>query len=200
MPWSLRQSYSLIAPFYDIVVERAFRQARIDSLEDLPEHPGSCVLLNGIGTGLDIPALPLANTYIGLDLTRAMLRRIPSAKSVCRVALVQGDSLNLPFPDKTFDHVVLHLILAVVPDSARCLHEAARVTKSGGRLLIFDKFLEKTKFAPVRRAINCLTRHIATRTDVVFEDVLAATPAVQLLSDQPALLNGWFRRIVLTKI
>ena len=112
---------------------------------------------------------------------------------------VQGDAQRLPFADGSFDHAVLHLILAVVPDPAACLAETARVLKPGGSVLIFDKFLRPQQHAPLRRLINPLLRRIATRLDVVFEEVLEKTPELALESDQPALASGWFRLIRLKR-
>lgn len=34
-----------------------------------------------------------------------------------------------------------------------------------------------------------------TRMDVVFEDVLVNTPNLNVISDEPALADGWFRLI-----
>ncbi len=157
------------------------------------------VLLAGVGTGLDLPHLPAQHQYVGIDLNRAMLRRaLPRAKSV-DFAPVQGDAQRLPFADASFDMAILHLILAVVPEPAHCLSEVARVLRPGGQLLVFDKFLQRGQTALLRRLANPLLRRVATRLDVVFEDVLAAAPALRVLHDQPALAGGWFRTIRLSK-
>jgi hypothetical protein len=95
---------------------------------------------------------------------------------------------------------VLHLIVAVVPHAERALREAARTLKIGGTLLLLDKFLPTGAKAPLRRFVNPIVSRIATRTDVVFEDVLDRVPRLRVVSDEPALARGWFRRIRLQKI
>jgi ubiquinone/menaquinone biosynthesis C-methylase UbiE len=193
---SLATSYRFIAPFYDAAIARATARARRASLAHL-EHPGRRVLISGIGTGLDVPHLPRGNRYVGVDLTRAMLDRVPKARRDLR--LVQGDAMRLPFAPSTFDAVVLHLILAVVPDPRRCLAEAARVVKPGGMILVFDKFLRPDERGTLRRALNPISRRLATRLDVVFEDALAAAPSLEVVADEASLAGGWFRRIRLAK-
>ncbi|MFU8779343.1 MAG: hypothetical protein ACNA7M_17030, partial [Roseovarius sp.] len=93
----------------------------------------------------------------------------------------------------------LHLILAVVPDPSRALTEAVRVARPGARLLILDKFLRPGQRAPLRRMINPVLSRLATRTDVVFEDLLAQHRNLRVIEDTPALAGGWFRHIVLRK-
>ena len=197
---SLQFSYTLIAPFYDAAIRRASSKIRAQSLKQLPAGGGLNILVNGIGTGLDLPYLPPTHHYIGLDLTAAMLRRAKSRSSNLQIHLIQGNSLNLPFADNYFDHVVLHLILAVVPDPAQCLKETARVLKTGGHILLLDKFLRRNERAWFRRALNPLAARIATRLDVVFENVLESVPGLKVESDVPVLANGWFRTIRLVKI
>ena len=196
---SLKHSYALIAPFYDAALAAATRAQRERSLAALPHEPAR-VLLNGVGTGLDLPHLPPQHTYTGLDLTHAMLRRALPRAAGLDFCCVQGDAQRLPFADGSFDHAILHLILAVVPNPAACLAETARVLTPGGSVLIFDKFLRPRQSAPLRRLINPLLRRVATRLDVVFEEVLGETPSLLLESNQPALASGWFRLIRLKRL
>lgn len=195
---SLRTSYTLLAPVYDWLIGPALSAVRARSLARLPAA-GAHILLNGIGTGLDLPLLPAGHRYTALDLTRAMIAKAQPRQNARDVQWVQGDSQQLPFRKESFDHVLLHLILAIVPDTSTALREAARVVRPGGRLFILDKFLRRGEAAPLRRLINPLMRRIATRTDVVFEDALAATGNLRVIDDQPALAGGWFRMITLEK-
>ncbi|MEO7560404.1 MAG: methyltransferase domain-containing protein, partial [Nitrosospira sp.] len=169
------------------------------SLGQLPQQGDLNVLISGIGSGLDLPHLPPCHRYVGLDLTAAMLSRAKSRTGSLRLNLIQGNSMSLPFADGYFDHAVLHLILAIVPDATACLRETARVLKPGGSVLILDKFLKPGETAWIRRTLNLLSRHIVTRLDVVFEDVLAGVPELKVEADVPVLASGWFRRIRLVK-
>ncbi|MFZ1908721.1 MAG: methyltransferase domain-containing protein [Burkholderiales bacterium] len=199
MSRSLRRSYHLLAPVYDLAVRGALARARVRSLARLQRRTRGEVLVAGIGTGLDLPLLPPIHRYIGVDLTRAMLVRALTRRGALDIGFVEGDAQALPFAEASFDSAVMHLILSVVPQPARCLAEVARVLRPGGRVLLFDKFLRAGDRAWVRRALNPLARRIATRTDVVFEEVLAGVPGLRLLSDEPALARGWFRLIELEK-
>ena len=196
---SLKHTYTLIAPFYDAVISKATQAARKRSLSALPATP-SRVLLAGVGTGLDLPHLPPQHHYVGLDLNQAMLRRALPRVGQIDFLPVQGDAQRLPFADNSFDSAVLHLILAVVPQPAHCFAEIGRVLKPGGEVLVFDKFLRHGQTALLRRLANPLMRRIATRLDVVFEELLSEAPSLKLEHDQPALAGGWFRMIRLRKL
>lgn len=195
----LKLSYSLIAPLYDLAISRPFLKARTKSLKALPADLPVNVLLSGVGTGLDLPLVPNSHFYTALDFNSKMLSRARPRGAGLNVNWVLGDSMELPFADAHFDHVVLHLIVAVVPHPSHCLSEAARVLKPGGTLIIFDKFLRPQQRAWIRRTFNLLTRHFATRLDVVFENELEKLPQLHVLSDVPLLADGWFRGIVLQK-
>ncbi len=195
---SLKHSYTLAAPFYDAFLTAATRGARKRSLSVLADGPPRNVLLLGVGTGLDLPHLPAQHKYVGLDLTAAMLKRARPRAADLHFAPLRGDVQRLPFPAASFDVAVLHLILAVVPAPTLCLAEAVRVLRPGGQLLIFDKFLRPGE-AGWKRMLNPLTRHVATRLDVVFEDLLEGVGDVKVTTNEAALASGWFRLIRLEK-
>lgn len=202
---ALKHSYTLLAPVYDVIVTGPIDACRVKSLGRLQDTSDKQILINGIGSGLDIPYLADDACYIGTDITPAMLKR--AQKRAQEQALVRplnisfqlADSQALPFADNVFDAVIMHLILAVVPRPDLALKEACRVLKPGGKIYIFDKFIRTGQFAIGRRLLNILLRHIATRTDVVFEQVLSNCPQLVVIHDEPALAKGWFRLIELNK-
>lgn len=198
---SLRTSYTLLAPVYDAIVTSATRPFRRRSLAALTTPlDGQRILLSGIGSGLDLPELPPGPAYVGIDLTPAMLRRAQRRNKLFPSTVLHcGDVHQLPYQDESFDVVLMHLILAVVPQPELALQEAVRVLKPGGYLHIVDKFLKPGQRAWGRRLLNIMLRHIATRTDVVFEPLHALQPELQLLEDQPLEPTSWFRFIRLQK-
>jgi ubiquinone/menaquinone biosynthesis C-methylase UbiE len=129
-----------------------------------------------------------------------MLPRAARLRSGAPIRLVAGDVMRLPFADASFDHAVLHLILAVVPEPLACLRETARVVRRGGVVLVLDKFLRPGQRAWLRRALTPIAGAVATRLDVVFEDLLGGVGGFVVESDQPALAGGWFRRIRLRRV
>jgi len=198
---SLKLSYTLLAPIYDPLIQKATAHWRQHSLTLIKPEKDKKILINGIGSGLDIPFLVEGCEYIGTDITPAMLRKAEkrSQKSLCDISLQEADSMQLPFDDNSFDVIIMHLILAVVPDPEKALSEARRVLKPQGRIHIFDKFLKQGQFAPCRRFINLFSQHIATRTDVVLETLLATQPDLKLTHEEPALARGWFRFMIIEK-
>lgn len=192
---------ALFAPLYDPLVRSALDPMRRASLAQLEDLSGRDVLIPGIGTGLDIPGLPPGARYLGIELSQAMLQRArPRATaSGIDIHLLQGDAMRLPLADASIDCVLMHFILAVVPEPARALAEASRVLRPGGRLVVVDKFLRPDERATLKRLLNPLLQRLATRTDVVFEALLAAHPELQLDHDQALAFGGWFRRLSLSK-
>jgi ubiquinone/menaquinone biosynthesis C-methylase UbiE len=198
----LHHSYTLLSPFYDPLVAKATQKFRKTSLNKVTLQTSDTILISGIGSGLDIPLLHAGPNYYGIDLTPSMLRRAQHRKQSHKlnIRLQQGDVMQLPYQDNSFDLIIMHLILAVAPDPIKTLQEAQRTLKPGGTILILDKFLKPGQLAPIRRLLNLVIKRIATRLDVIFEDVLSQCTQLQLIENSAADKSGWFRHIMLKKI
>lgn len=191
-----RFRYTLWAPLYDLIGRR-FDGQRQRSLKMLDPKPRDRVLLVGAGTGADLPYLPSGCRVLATDLTPAMLRRArPHVREGVYLAVMDGHLLAAP--SAAYDAVVLHLILAVIPDPVSCLQEAARVLRPGGRMVVFDKFVRGPRTPLLLRAANLVTRVLFTEVTRRLEDILERSHApLVVMRDEPALLGGLFRRVLL---
>lgn len=189
-----RVRYSVYAPFYDPVV-RLLGRWRRRSIEILALRPGERVLIMGCGTGLDFEHIPQGVHITAGDITPAMVDRASHrARKLALDADVRVmDAHRLDLPDASFDAVILHLILAVVPDPEAAIREAARVLKPGGRVAIFDKFIAHGKRPSVlRRLAGFFFRIAATDLNRPVEPLIDQGGMV-LIHDERVLGGSFFR-------
>ncbi len=96
----------------------------------------------GTGTGRLLEVLaPYISSGLGIDASRAMLAlcRLRLARpEFGHIALRLADMYALPLADKSFDLVVLHMVLHFATDPDQVLAEACRVLAPGGRLVVVD--------------------------------------------------------------
>jgi ubiquinone/menaquinone biosynthesis C-methylase UbiE len=191
-----RLRYAALAPVYDPVVRRVFEPARRRSIARLDLQPGERVLVVGCGTGLDFRHLPPDVHLTAGDLTPAMVRRArdhADALGLAGADIRVLDAHRLDLPDAAFDAVVLHLLLAVVPDPVAAIREARRVLAPGGRVAVFDKFVPAgERPSLVRRAVNVVARVVATDLTRTLEPLLDAGRLTKT-HDEPAGPGGLFR-------
>ncbi|MEW6032216.1 MAG: class I SAM-dependent methyltransferase [Bacillota bacterium] len=185
----VRKLFAAIAPTYDLMNvvmsagsihlwHRAFR--RRTGL-----RPGDRALDVCTGTGelaliLTEQVGPEGEVF-GLDFSPEMLAiaREKSARRALRrnrhggagrVTWVEGDALDLPYPDDSFDAVSMGFALRNVSDLPRAIREMARVARPGGRVLTLE--LSKPPSALVRypyffyfyRVVPLLGRLVDRRT------------------------------------
>lgn len=196
-----RLRYTAYAPFYDAVAARVFRRPRRIALGQVDWEPGMRVLLVGAGTGLDLPFLPYDIELHATDIAPAMVKRTAKRAETLRhdVECFVMDAEELRYPDEHFDAVIMHLILAVMPNPQRGLAEAHRVLKPSGQLCVMDKFQPDAQPAGAgRRLLNQLTSALATDITRQAEPLLTAA-GFQIRHDEPVLMNGLFRALLAAK-
>jgi SAM-dependent methyltransferase len=95
----------------------------------------------GCGTGRALPALRDAvgprGVVIGLDLTPQMLTAAQTHARPAAANLILGDARSLPLADASVDAVFAAGLLTHLPDAEAGLRELARITRPGGRLVLF---------------------------------------------------------------
>jgi len=198
---SLRAAYSRFAPLYDFFVG-GVGPARRRSIEVLSPRAGERVLLVAVGTGLDLPHLPRHAAYEAVDITPAMLVRAErrAARLALPVVAHEASASALPFEDERFDAVILHLILAVVPDPLAALREVRRVLKPGGRAVVWDKMLRPGRRPSLfRRAVHGLTSRWMTGFMLDLHGTVAAIGGLRVVHDEPSAFLGMFRIVLLEK-
>lgn len=192
----LRFRYTLWAPHYDRVTKLHPQRRR--SIELLAPRAGERVLIVGVGTGSDLPYIPLGVEVLATDLTPAMLEQARAhARPGIEFRVMDGMALDLP--DGSFDAAVLHMLLEVIPDPARCLGEVARVLRPGGRIAVFDKFLpEGDRPGFLRRALLQLLDLVFTSTNRQMGEILARARApLDVVHDEASV--GAYRHILLRR-
>jgi phosphatidylethanolamine/phosphatidyl-N-methylethanolamine N-methyltransferase len=191
--------YRLWAPLYDSLLGAFFLPGRRRAMEMAGLRAGENALLVGVGTGADLPLIPVGVDAVGIDLSPDMLARARARLPLegRRIALEEGNAQELAFASASFDVVLLNLILSVVPDAAACLREARRVLRPGGRIVVFDKFLARgATNSPARRLANFVTTRLGTDITRRLEDIAEAAGCT-IVSNEPSLLGGQYRVAVL---
>lgn len=138
--------FDRIATRYDLIndVQSAglhriwkWRLVRMATLES-----GQTALDVCCGTGDVTLALAGSGAHVqGLDFSTRMLeiaRRRATDEASRNVAFLQGDALQLPFADSTFDAVTISYGLRNLSDFQQGVAELHRVAKPGGRILVLD--------------------------------------------------------------
>ncbi|MCX6113730.1 MAG: glycosyltransferase [Proteobacteria bacterium] len=109
---------------------------------------------------------------IALDIEPKKVRFMARTQAVAQL----GDAQNLPYPDQSFDQVILSEVLPYVGDLGASLDEARRVLKNGGKLIIcvpdsrrlaWRIFGTLYRFLPNVHASQVKVRHRFTRINLV---------------------------------
>ena len=136
----VRSMFDRIAPVYDAMnrmmtlgLDQRWRRLAVR----LVVRPGDRVLDGCCGTGdLGIAAAAAGATVVGLDFSPRMLER--ARRKAPALEWIQGDLLELPFADASFDAATVGFGVRNVADLQRGIAELRRVLRPGGRLAILE--------------------------------------------------------------
>lgn len=189
--------YTIYTPVYDSIAG-IFKASRRKSIDALNIKEGDKVLIVGAGTGLDLAFLPSGCQIIATDITPSMVKRIENRKMKNVEALVM-DGHKLAFENESFDKIILHLILAVIPDPIACIKECERVLKTGGQIAVFDKFVSADQeLSLIRKALNIISNFLFSDITRKIEEIISHTQ-LKIISNTAADFNGNFRIILINK-
>ncbi|MDO4281612.1 MAG: bifunctional demethylmenaquinone methyltransferase/2-methoxy-6-polyprenyl-1,4-benzoquinol methylase UbiE [Peptococcaceae bacterium] len=88
---------------------------------------------------------------VGLDFSANMLETANAKRAEhpsLNVQFVEGDAMNLPFPDESFDAATNGFALRNVKDIPKVIQEMARVVEIGGKVVCID--VSRPTFPPAR--------------------------------------------------
>jgi ubiquinone/menaquinone biosynthesis C-methylase UbiE len=174
-----RVDYDTIADVYDRDDYRAKTfDAKLGEFIDVRGSiDGLRILDVGCGTGQQLAAnlAELAGaTLVGVDRYSGMLRQ---AKRRCNgVGLVQGDGVDLPFPDATFDYISNQFSYHHVGRTPAFVREVFRVLRPKGRFVI-------TNMDPWEMDDWICYRYFPTARDVDHRDFVQAERLVGFFRD-----------------
>jgi demethylmenaquinone methyltransferase/2-methoxy-6-polyprenyl-1,4-benzoquinol methylase len=138
---SISNRYDLLNRLISFGMDQSWRRHAVAECR-LP--PNGRLLDAATGTGdMTLEALrqyPHANIS-GLDLTAGMLHRAQEKAAAGldhSLRLLQGNALDLPFPDNHFDAAISGFMMRNVGDVNRAFAEQVRVVKPGGRVICLE--------------------------------------------------------------
>ena len=136
-------SYDGLSRWYALLANRSEKPFRDLGLRNLALCPEESVLEIGCGTGHALAALAqVTGRAFGLDLSWGMLtatrQRFKREGISGNANMVQGDAVQLPFPNDVFDAAFMSFALELfAPDEIQSvLSECQRVLRPAGRIAI----------------------------------------------------------------
>jgi len=198
----VHEVFESIAPKYDlmnnIISFRRHKSWRRFTMRKMNMQPGQTALDLCCGTCDWTIALAKASSggkVVGLDFSRNMLdigqAKVDKLALGNQIELVQGNAMDLPFEDNSFDYVTIGFGLRNVPDVVKTLKEMRRVVKPGGMIVCLE--MSKPTWQPFKgiyyfyfeKVMPLLGKWVAKRYEQYqwLPESLASFPDLQALAE-----------------
>jgi demethylmenaquinone methyltransferase / 2-methoxy-6-polyprenyl-1,4-benzoquinol methylase len=191
---NIAHRYDFLNHFLSIGIDRCWRNRLIRMMG---QHNPSDILDVATGTAdLAISAAELnPRKIIGIDIAEEMLAigqiKIDRLQLQNIIGLQQADSENLPFPDTSFDAVMVAFGVRNFENLGKGLAQMHRVLRQGGRIYILE-FSKPRKF-PVKQLYGLYFNHVLPVLGrIVSRDMSAYTylpESVGLFPDGPEFIK-----------
>ena len=182
-----KKTWDLYAPIYKKAM-KADQNIYDFMYERIPEKIRNMEVLE-IATGPGLLAkhvAPAAKKMIATDYSDGMIAQAKKGDCPANLAFEVADAMNLPYPDDSFDAVLIANALHIVPDPEKALGEISRVLRPGG-ILIAPNFVEHQGTIGSR-----IWSGILRIAGVRFEHQWSAKEYLRFLEE-----NGW--RVIFSK-
>lgn len=105
-----------------------------------------------------------ARRVVGMSPSRHLVQRaraVLHSLGLNHCVLQQGELAALPHPSRSFDVVLVDRVLSTAQRPAESLHEAARVLRSGGRIILIEEFEALERRSPDTNPLALLRAWLA---------------------------------------
>jgi phosphatidylethanolamine/phosphatidyl-N-methylethanolamine N-methyltransferase len=175
-----RVLYDAQSRVYDYTFGKLVQRRISTAISHINIQPGDRILDLGIGTGASLQYYPCDRGRIfGIDLSTGMLKlciQRMEDRGRTNAVVVQGNALELPFGEDSFDHVFISHVISVVSDPCQLLREAQRVAKPQARIVILNHFQSPNRFvALVEKWLCPLCNKLGWRSDLPLQDLIRRT-------------------------
>ena len=139
-----QEYFQTVAESWDTIRSLHVAQQKVEArlCEIVGDEPVAELLDIGTGTGRILEILaPQVQHGVGVDLSNGMLavaRSNLERQGFTHLQVRKGDMYGLPIDDASIDLAVVHMVLHYSDDPRAVIHEAARILRPGGRLVLID--------------------------------------------------------------
>lgn len=155
--------FERVAPKYDMMNDlisfRRHKAWRKFTMKKMNVQPGETAVDLCCGTcdwTIALAQASVTGEIVGLDFSQGMLEvgaaKVSKHGLNKQIKLVQGNAMNLPFADNSFDYATIGFGLRNCPDFLQVLKEMERVVKPGGKVVCLE--VSKPDWQPFKALYN----------------------------------------------